>query len=1253
MRRVHNIKIIIVCIMSLVLYCGSSNAQEDNFMRSYGGTLDENLTFIQQTTDNGYIMGGYSNSFSPLNDWDGWVVKLNENSTVAWQKKYGGGGDDRFYAGQQTGDGGYLFAGSTDSHAVGDFELWIVKTDSSGNVSWQKIYEATDYQEARSIQQTSDGGYIVLGGQVSATADLWIIKLTSAGGISWQKTIGGSSDDFPYMIRQTSDSGYILASTTFSFSSQFEDAYLLKLSLTGTIEWQKVYRGSQDDAIYWIEQTSDGGYIATGYTGSWGSGGEAWVLKLDSTGTITWQKTYGSSGFEYANSLAVLSDGYVVTAATDSFGSGGDVWVFKINTSGDFVWQRNYGGEFGEQPVMIKNTSDAGYSIGAITSSYGAGSSDYWALKLNSDGTMDNACTIGTTTAVVANSSASAITVVSTESSLSPEEDTPGISSVATTGSDSLQCGCTKPLFTGISSVAEPDCCLQTGVRITWPLVTSWGVGSPTTGTFEIRRYGTAGCTGTYVTVASTLSSASTTYLDTSGSANTQYYYQVRAKNNCNPVLSYAGTGSATCVAGRDNVRSNPDLTGINNTAADINCADTGVRITWPASPANWGDNNCAGSRTYDVFRGGSAIIAGIAYGTTVFTDTSGTNSTTYLYQVKYNNTCSLSSTTTGASAGDYLGTAPTGLQNNTATDPTCVDAGVQITWQQDPGGSSSNWGDSGAGSRTYEVLRNGLSVIIISYPATSYIDTGGSNETSYTYTVKYTNGCALSSTTTPGAAAADHVGYAPTGLPTPTAADVNECADTGVNITWNCNATDWGDSGSGSRTYDVLRAGTPIRTGLPYCSTGSTTYTDTTGTNNIAFSYSIRFNNGCPFSSISTGANGIDYAPSAPSGLTNNAAVDLDTCADTGVRISWSIDPSNWGDNNITAGSRTYSVLRNGVAIVTGLGYGTTNYIDTLGLNNVSYTYTVRYTNKCSLSATTSPGANAADSVGSAPSGLTNNTAVDLDACLDTGVRVTWTADPANWGDNGYNQSGRNYQVLRDGIPMASGLSYPTTAYTDTTGTNGQIYTYTVRYTNGCGLSTTTAPGAQAADDVGTSPTPANNTAEDVSPCLDTGVRVAWNADPVDWGDHGTGTRTYTVLRAGVSIATLSYPTTTFIDTTGSNGVTYLYQVRYTNGCGLSTTTPGANAADNVDTVPCGNVGNTLLVSKSGTNALIAWTAVPCADLANYRVYGASTFSAPFPSSWTVLGNPTGTSLTDPITSNYIAYKTLAVDACGNVSLY
>ena len=244
---------------------------------------------------------------------------------------------------------------------------------------------------------------------------------------------------------------------------------------------------------------------------------------------------------------------------------------------------------------------------------------------------------------------------------------------------------------------------------------------------------------------------------------------------------------------------------------------------------------------------------------------------------------------------------------------------------------------------------------------------------------------------------------------------------------------------------------------------------------------------------------------------------------------------------------------------------------------------------------------------------------------------------NPANWGDN--NSGTRTYAVLRDEIVIASGLPYGTTSYIDILGINGQTYTYKVRYVNGCDLATCTS-GVIAAD-FGFGPSGlTNNAAADLSPCADSGVQITWVTDPVQWGDDGTGIRTYEVISNGILLGfTLPYGTTTYIDTSGTNSISYTYRIRYNNACFFAAaTSPGAAAADNTDLIPCPDVGNTLLISKFDSNVILNWASVNCPDFSFYRVFGSNSYSASFPSDWTILANPLVTTYTEPLISDSIA---------------
>ncbi|MGR3177185.1 MAG: hypothetical protein ACUZ8E_03905 [Candidatus Anammoxibacter sp.] len=378
-------------LSACLLLARTSHAQ---WAATYGGVGGDEAEIIQQTSDGGYIVAGETRSFG-AGGGDLWVLKLDSSGGVQWQKTYGGTNDDKPVFIQQTSDGGYIVVGETSSFGAGDGDFWVLKLDTGGNIQWQKAYGGGGGEEEPFLQQTSDGGYIVTGSTESfgaGGADFWVLKLDSGGDILWQKTYGGSNDDEATSIQQTSDGGYIVAGSTDSFGAGLSDIWVFKLDSNGNIQWQKTYGGTNHDEPFFLQQTSDDGYIVSGETRSFGAGGEdVWVLKLNSSGNVQWQKTYGGVGGEGGMTCQATDGGYIVAGSTESFGAGNeDAWVLKLDSNGNVQWQKVYVGV--DEAENIQQTSDGGYIVTGSTESFGAGGADFWVLKLKSDGTIDSSC---------------------------------------------------------------------------------------------------------------------------------------------------------------------------------------------------------------------------------------------------------------------------------------------------------------------------------------------------------------------------------------------------------------------------------------------------------------------------------------------------------------------------------------------------------------------------------------------------------------------------------------------------------------------------------------------------------------------------------------------------------------------------------------------------------------------------------------------------------------------------------------------
>lgn len=336
--------------------------------KNIGGSKGDNARSVKQTADNGFIIAcnTQSEDFDFRNNHgieDISILKLDLNGTIQWQKNIDGSGLESAYTISQTIDGGYVISGSTcsiDNH--GNFEktaALIIKLSSNGTFQWNRKIGDSNATCAYSIKQTRDGGYVIGGSKTVKSGffnlkkennDAWIAKISNSGIIQWQKTYGGTKDDNVKSILQTIDGGFIVAGSTESIDGDIEnnhgdkDAWILKLSISGNLEWQKCFGGLKEDKAESIQQTFDKGFLIAGSTksndGSIKNHGaeDAWVLKLSSNGSMQWQKCFGGSDYDYANSIKETIDGGFIVAGTtlsndlNVKGNHGslDAWVFKL-----------------------------------------------------------------------------------------------------------------------------------------------------------------------------------------------------------------------------------------------------------------------------------------------------------------------------------------------------------------------------------------------------------------------------------------------------------------------------------------------------------------------------------------------------------------------------------------------------------------------------------------------------------------------------------------------------------------------------------------------------------------------------------------------------------------------------------------------------------------------------------------------------------------------------------------------------------
>jgi len=361
--------------------------------KTYGRNYADDAFFVQQTSDKGYIIVGWTESYnSGSYDTDAWLIKTNTYGDTLWTKTFGGSEIDYAWSVQQTTDEGYIIAGETRSFGCGSFDVWLIKTDTLGDTVWTKTYGGIDGDGASYVRQTLDGGYIISAWTNSFSVgnlDIWLIKTDSKGDTLWTKTFGGSGIDEASSVQQTLDEGYIIAGGTESFSSGSFDVWLIKTNTSGDTLWTKTHGGVSAEGAAAVQQTIDGGYIIAGATHSFGLGfTDIWLIKTNSFGDTVWTKTFGGWNYDGAWSVQqTLDGGYIIAGATASFGAGSDdVWLIKTNSFGDTLWTTTYGGIGGDRASCVQQTMDGGYIVVGVTSSFGSGSSDIWLIKTDGMG---------------------------------------------------------------------------------------------------------------------------------------------------------------------------------------------------------------------------------------------------------------------------------------------------------------------------------------------------------------------------------------------------------------------------------------------------------------------------------------------------------------------------------------------------------------------------------------------------------------------------------------------------------------------------------------------------------------------------------------------------------------------------------------------------------------------------------------------------------------------------------------------------
>jgi len=360
-----------------------AQAPDLEWEEAFGGAKDERGLALQETRDAGLIVTGYTAS-KGAGDRDLWLVKTDSEGEMEWERTVGGPGDDEGWAVLETKDGGYLMTGVTESESSGGKDLLLVKTYSDGYERWEKTFVGTGDDWDLSVLETKDGGYAVAGvttSRGSGGSDGWILKTDSDGNLEWEVTMGGSKNDGITSILETED-GYLAAGTTESYGSGGKDVWLLKADADGERVWEKTFGKGGDDRGNFVLEMEDG-YVIGGVTESEGSGGrDLWLARTDLEGEKVWEKTFGGPGDDGGWSALKEEGGLIVVGYTESQGRGDqDLWLVKVAADGEKVWEKTFGGSGFDLGRSIVSTKDGGWAVTGWTESRGSGGEDLWLLK--------------------------------------------------------------------------------------------------------------------------------------------------------------------------------------------------------------------------------------------------------------------------------------------------------------------------------------------------------------------------------------------------------------------------------------------------------------------------------------------------------------------------------------------------------------------------------------------------------------------------------------------------------------------------------------------------------------------------------------------------------------------------------------------------------------------------------------------------------------------------------------------------------
>ena len=379
-------KFIVIAFSALLTIFFSSNSYGVMWENTFGGSTDDGGNSVQQTTDGGFIITGYTESLSTGNS-DVYLIKTDASGNLVWEKTFGGTAGDEGLSVRQTTDGGFIIAGSTESFGAGGRDVYLIKTDGFGVLIWAKVFGGSNNDDGNAIQQTKDGGFIIAGSTTSSSTggDVYLIKTDASGNLVWEKTFEGANSEVGRSVQETADGGFIISGDTTDLWGS--NVYLVKTDASGNLVWENAFGSGHGHSV---QQTTDGGFIIAGgtrvYLTTWFYW--AYLIKTDESGNLVWEKTFAESpwpgiGGNYGYSGQQTTDGGFIIAGWKNppYGSKSlEVSLIKTDASGNQVWENTFGGIAVDEGRSVQQTANGGFIIVGNTESYGAGGQDVYLI---------------------------------------------------------------------------------------------------------------------------------------------------------------------------------------------------------------------------------------------------------------------------------------------------------------------------------------------------------------------------------------------------------------------------------------------------------------------------------------------------------------------------------------------------------------------------------------------------------------------------------------------------------------------------------------------------------------------------------------------------------------------------------------------------------------------------------------------------------------------------------------------------------